>query len=68
MASWAKVRPGDAVTGCGGPYTDRYTGTVTQVVKASRAMTLVQIDGRDNKTGETGLFWRFAGELRRAET
>ena len=67
MTSWTKIRPGDAVIGSSGPDKDRYTGTVTQVVKASKAMTLVQIEGRDNKTGETGLFWLFAGQLRRVE-
>ena len=60
-------KPGDAVIGSSGPYPGRYAGTVTQVVKASKAMTLVQIEGRDNKTGEMGLFWMFAGQLRRAE-
>ena len=49
------------------PDRDRYRGTVTQVVKASKAPALVQIEGQDTKTGETGLFWLFAWQLRRAE-
>lgn len=73
MTSWRKPKPGDFVIGGGrggwnDPDRDRYTGIVTQVVKVSRVMTLVQIDGKDTKTGETGLFWLFAGQLRRLDT
>lgn len=64
MASWAKIKPGDVVIDGGGPDKDRYAGTAVQVVKASKAIALVQIEGRDNKTGETGLFWLFAWQVR----